>query len=186
MKIRSLCITVCVCIIMSVFCGCSDGNVTTSKSGKTDDAPKKAVSVTMLYNRADTFDPYTAKTELNRNLSLLLYDPLIRLDNEFNVDKCIAESVSLKENICTVKLKNISFTDGTPVTAQDVLYTYSLAKKTGSIYASRFYEISSLVSKDSKTLVFTLKKNDPCFERLLDFPIIKDGSAGKKDSFHPL
>jgi len=49
--------------------------------------------ITLLYSAADTFNPYTAKTDINRQLCKLLYEPLVKLDSEFNPVYSIAKEI---------------------------------------------------------------------------------------------
>ena len=171
-----LCISVC---FFAVSCKKSskDTKDNNSKSSTSDESEE----ISLLYSQTDSFNPYTAKAKLNRQLSLLLYDPLIKYDNEFNPVYCLAENASLDGKTCTVTLKTAYFTDGSPLTAQDVLYSYNIAKKSNTSYASSLYEVAS-VSGDGSTVVFTLSQNDPYFLNLLNFPVIKAGSDGQKNA----
>ena len=99
--------------------------------------------ITLLYSAADGFNPYTVKTEINRNLCKLIYEPLVKLDNEFNPIFSIAENVNLDGKNCIVKIKTVKFSDGTDVTADDVVYSFNLAKNSQSGYASKLYNIGS-------------------------------------------
>ena len=59
----------------------------------------------------------------------------------------------------TVKLrKDITFSDGTPLTADDVVFTYRsvVDKKVNSTIASRFDALADVVAKDPATVEFTL------------------------------
>ena len=64
--------------------------------------------ITLLYSASDTFDPYTAITDTNRQLCKLIYEPLLKLDDEFNAVYSLAERVVLEGKLCTVTLKNCS------------------------------------------------------------------------------
>ena len=78
--------------------------------------------MSLLYSYSDSFNPYLAKTTANRELSGLLYDCLIKTDNQFNVKYVLAETAEVKEKVCTITLQTASFTDGSPLTADDVIY----------------------------------------------------------------
>ena len=137
--------------------------------------------INLLYSAADTFNPYTLKTDVNRQICKLLYEPLVKVDNEFQPVYSLAESVSNKGKTCTVTLRNAKFSDGTAVTASDVKYSYELAKNSNTTYGKKLYEVES-VSVSGNKVVFSLEKTDPYFMNLLDFPIIKSGSDKKTDS----
>ena len=138
--------------------------------------------ITLLYSASDTFDPYTATTDSNRQLCKLIYEPLLKLDDEFNAVYCLAERVELEGRLCTVTLKNRSFSDGSRLTADDVVYSFNLAKKSATEYAYKLYSAESASAQGSNTVVFKLSKADPYFTNLLDFPILKSGSEKQTTS----
>lgn len=176
-----------VCLILSTLmvlslCSCKsvkDDNL--SGGNPIDTTPQKSRELRLLYSASDTLNPYTAQTDLNRKLSLLIFDPLVKLNNNFEAEYIIADSISIENSTCTVKLKSVQFTDGTPLTADDVVYSYNLAKNSASEYAYQLYEVESAYAADSSTVVFKLNRNDIYFERLLTFPIIKSGSDKTTD-----
>ncbi len=138
--------------------------------------------LTMLYSAADTFNPYTAATDINRQLCRLLYEPLLKTDNSYNISYSLAQSAEVKGKECTVTLKSRYFSDGSALTADDVVYSFNLAKKSNTEYAYKLYEALSAAVRDSKTVVIKLDRADPYFANTLDFPIIKKGSDTKTDS----
>ena len=136
----------------------------------------------LAYNPNDSLDPYSAKSKLNRQLTSLLFDPLVKLDSDLNPQLCIARSVKVSDKHCYVDLKDIRFTDGTSLTATDVIDSFSLASKNQTdVYYSQLQNVNECYSSGN-TVVFTLKKDDANFINLLDFPIIKSGSRDRKNS----
>ena len=183
MKFKKVLALLTVVALSVTLCGCkknpqgsSSQSVITEEKGETKDY------ITLLYSMADTFDPYTAKTDINRQLCCLLYEPLIKLDNEFNTVYSVAKSAELSGKECIVKIKDLKFSDGSTVTADDVVYSCKSAMASATVYATKLYEVSSISAQDSKTVVFKLNKQDPYFINLLDFPIIKAGSEKISDS----
>lgn len=138
--------------------------------------------ITLLYSSSDTFNPYTAATDINRQLCRLLYDPLIKLDNKFNVNYSLADKIDINGTTCTVTLKDKIFSDGSPLSAEDVVYSFNLAKKSSTEYAYKLYEAVSASAQGAKTVIFKLNKADPYFANLLDFPILKKNSDNRTDS----
>ncbi len=179
---RILCVLLCAGLLFSV--GCAEKKNTPEKK---ETAPKQTVERTtakkiqLLYSATDTLNPYTALTEVNRELCQLLYEPLISVDNTFEPVHRLAVSAKVKGKQCTVTLRDVSFTDGTSVTAADVIYSARLAEESKTHYADQFYEVSSYTATDDRTVVFRLKQRDPYFVNLLDFPIIKQGSEKRKN-----
>ena len=177
-----------ICVLLSLAllfltCGCAQDEVaadeTTNSSAKPDDK-KSSQTVSLLCSYSDSFNPYLAKTSANRAIASLLYDSLIRTDNNFEPINVLASSVEIVDKTCTVKLKSAIFTDGTSLTADDVVYSYNTAKASAR-YNSNFYEVVSVEAIDSKTIVFNLTQCDPYFANLLTFPIVKSGTSGLTD-----
>lgn len=181
---KIICMFLALCMLL-VFAGCRNVTDTNSSSENIAVAPSQSTedgkAVSLLYSYGDTFNPYTATTAANRQLSRLLYDSLIKTDNNFEAVYVLAESVQTVDKICTVKLRDATFSDGTRVTASDVVYSYNLAKDCAQ-YSHNFYEITSVSTSDSKTVMFNLSQNDPYFVNLLTFPIIKSGTSGVTDA----
>ena len=179
---KIIAVIICFCLMLSV-CGCGQS---TQKSNASEEQLSKPIqkqeskTVSLLCSYTDSFNPYTAKTTANREISLLLYDGLVKVDNNFEAVNVLASSVDIVDKACTVKLKNATFTDGSTVTADDVIYSYKIAKESPR-YSYNFYEIISANAIDSKTVVFNLSQNDPYFMNLLTFPIIKSGTSGLTD-----
>ncbi len=169
-------------VFLFSLCGCKDNEITSSEAPVQQVEKGYKNSMMLLYSASDSFNPYDAKTEINRQLCKLLYEPLIKLDDEFKPHNSIASSVKVSKDVCTVKLNDIKFSDGSRLTSDDVIYSYKLAKDSSSSYKYKLYSVESVYAKDSATVVFELKKRDPYFANVLDFPIIKENSDKKKDS----
>lgn len=184
MKIKKLLCFLTAAVLTLTVCGCRENTADVS-SGISSSSADESVSmrnyITLLYSAADSFNPYTLKTDVNRQLCKLLYEPLVKVSNEFKATKALAKSVVTKGKTCTVTLRSAKFSDGTTVTAEDVKYSYNLAKKSGTTYGKKLYGVSSVSASGSK-IVFKLKTYDPYFENVLDFPIIKRASDKKTDS----
>ena len=173
MKLKKL-----ICVLLSLtlllsFTGCKSGG---KDKDKDDTSDGKGITASLLYCKSDFFNPYTAKTEITRQLAGLVFEPLIKLDNEFNLVNRLAKEIENEENIWKVKLIDAKFSDGTKVTADDVIYSYNLAINSATTHASTLSSVESVAKEDSKTVVFTLKRIDNYFSNLLSFPIIKANS----------
>ncbi|HAJ35425.1 MAG TPA: ABC transporter substrate-binding protein [Chloroflexi bacterium] len=90
-----------------------------------------------------------------------IYEPLLRLDADMNVVPGLAESWSWSEDGKTLTMalrKGVTFHDGTPMTADDVKFTFEriLNEETGAAARSFFTAIESIETPDDATVVFTL------------------------------
>lgn len=180
-KLLSLIIAILICVCFS---SCRDNTdmLSNNESVTSEETKITRDYLTLLYSSSDGFNPYTVKTEINRHLCKLLYEPLVKLDNEFNPINFIAESVEVKDKTCVVSLKDFKFSDGTNLTAIDVVYSFNLAKNSESSYALKLYNAESCSANGDKQVTFKLTKNDIYFANVLNFPIIKSESDKIKDS----
>ncbi len=172
----------CLVLCFSAFTSCrsnSSSNVSSSITISETSSTVSEVEQERIFSLAffsnDSLNPYSATQSTNFYLGSLLYDSLVKVNNDFSVENVMAESVSFEDNICTVTLKKgLKFSDGSEVTAQDVVSSVSSAKSS-SQFSERLDNVSSCKVKDG-AVVFTLKKIDRNFAKNLTFPIIKSGS----------
>ena len=157
------------------------GNSSAGAQGDNQASGVNNAKINIAYNAADSFNPYTCKTVLNRNLSTLIYEPLIKVDSSFNTVNVLASGYSVNGNVLTVSLKNANFSDGSPVLADDVVYSFNLAKASGGVYAAKLTTVESAEIRDNLTVLFKLKNNDRLGINLLTFPVIKMGSDQLKN-----
>ncbi len=185
MKFKQLlCFGMVLCLVVAAV-GCKRGEIATSSDvpqiEKTDEAVSTRDYLTLLYSSADSFNPYTLKTDVNRQIVKLIYEPLVKVNNKFEPVNALASSVEVVDNICTVSIKSAKFSDGSTVTADDVVYSYNLAKESSTVYSTKLYVVNSVEAQNGK-VIFKLTKNDPYFANVLDFPIIKAESDKITDS----
>ncbi len=181
MKKKVLSLIMVLLIALSV-AGCAKSD--TKDTEKTPDENTEQImrgGIQLLASYSDTFNPYTANTDINRKICQLIYEPLVILDDEFKPINCLAASVTVNDKVWTVKLVDALFADGSSVTAEDVIYSYQLAKSSATVYSASFYSVKSVWADDGKTINFELNVLDPYFVNLLTFPIIKKGSDTNAD-----
>ena len=172
--------------LFASLCGCSELAVAPSDEISSNTAElNKSTSdtISLLYSSKDSLDPFTCVTEQNANLSQLIFDPLLIINNQYEIEYRLAESVAVNNSKCTIKLINAKFSDGSSVTANDVVFSFNKAKnsKTTRHSTALKYAISA-IAEDSNTIIIPLKRNDPYFANLLTFPIMKKDSDKLKDT----
>ena len=179
-------ITIFMALIMLVLSGCGSKKQTSSENTKpnisqtssnTEIENKKQLSIACSIT--DSFCPYTAKTLMNRNITTLLYDSLVVLDNNFNPVNVLASDIKTNDKTVTVKLNQVSFSDGSTLTADDVVYCAKKAMKSSTRYEFALEDVESVTAASGDTVVFTLSKSDPYFINQLDFPVYKANSETK-------
>ncbi len=165
-----------------LLCGCGgvldDGS--SSYSDYSDIPVTENYNMHLLYDQTDSFNPYTASSKQNKEICQLLYDSLLTLDSNYMPVMKIASSAIVKDKTCTINLKSIKFSDGSPLTADDVVYSIKAAMSEGSNYQAQLESIASVNAAGITAVSIKLKKDDPYFANLLDFPIIKQNSDTKK------
>lgn len=179
---RLVCIFLCAVITGSILCGCRKTQEITlteeTTVQETTAAPLKEREVTLGYFPGKGFNPYKTSSSLNRNLLTLVYDTLYLSGDAYSVSPLIAASSVPDEKSLTVDLKlGLTFSDGSEITASDVVYSFNLAKKS-SFYSKRLSNFSS-ASASMNAVTFTLKTADIFAESCLTFPIVKTGTGGK-------
>lgn len=74
---------------------------------------------------------------------------------------------------CTIQLRDdVTFSDGTSLSAEDVVYSLEQAKGKGSIYRERLSDVTSITASGSTTVAIEINAADAAFDSLLDIPII--------------
>ncbi len=137
--------------------------------------------MSLFYCANDSINPYLATTDTNRQLCCLLYDPLVRLDADYAPTYVLAKSVVITGTHCVVDLINASFSDGTVLSAEDVVYSLQLAKKSSTRYAQQLADVTTVTAVNATCVSILLSKPNPGFTSMLDFPIIKSHSDTLKD-----
>lgn len=140
-------------------------------------------NLTLIYYPNRSMNPYTATDYTNRVLFPLLYQGLFSVDRDYNVSPILCESyrVSADTKTYTFFPAKAMFSDGTALTAQDVVASLNAAKA-GTYYKGRFQHIKSIQAEGESVVI----KLDTAFENLpllLDIPIVK---ASEVDAANPL
>ncbi len=137
--------------------------------------------MTLPYTADDEFNPYTCKSTLTKNICYLLYDSMIHVNPDFEVEYVIAKSIKVDHTIISVQIRSgIVFSNGDPLTSDDISYSYFLASRKESCYYDQLKNVASCSAK-GMTVTFIMKNEHVNSYRLLDFPIVHyDPKADKK------
>lgn len=191
---KLLCYVLLFIMLLSVFSCCSPNGSSDAAQKDIDESPNNdevasqasddyasPEEFTLPIAINDSLNPYTAQSKQNKQLSGLIYESLVTLDNDFQPKYQLASLISGGKTEYTVLLRSgAKFSNGKNVTASDVVYSYNVAAKTDE-YKGVFDNISA-VGQVNGDVVFVLKEADPYFINLLTFPIIPYESKDKKDS----
>lgn len=191
MRLKKWCgVCVCLLLIASSFSACkSDGGdpSTTapaqSEATNANGAPAATSKTLRLsYSKSDSLNPYFAQSLNNQTLFPLIYNSLFTLDQSYTAQNSLASSFSYNGTALTVQLNSgVKFSDGSTLSATDVVYSFNKAKASPAYKAS----LSTIrtASTSGNTITFTLTGVDLYAQNLLTFPVVKNGSAEKTGDF---
>ncbi|MBL0424932.1 ABC transporter substrate-binding protein [Ramlibacter alkalitolerans] len=127
-------------------------------------------------------DPQYHALTPNIQLSQTLFDPLVCADAEMLPKPCLAESWTAQGNTWTFKLRpNVKFSDGSPFTAADVLFTFDRVPKvpnSPSSYKIYLQQITKVEAVDPLTVRITTEKPYPLLPtNMASLPIMSAKAA---------
>ena len=134
----------------------------------------------------DTINPIISKNKHVQEISKIIFDSLVTLNEDYTKQNSLASEISKIDNLTyVIKLKDdIKWSDGTELKSEDIMYTINLIRSTQSIYSPNVQNIVAIDLLDDKTLRFTLDKEIPFFEYNLTFPIMSANYYKDMDFFN--
>lgn len=134
----------------------------------------ETVQFSLGYDPGASLHPITGDSQVNQDLTGLVYQGLYELDNEFVPQPVLAASGTPGADgySWTFTLKTGAvFSDGTPVTAQHAAASLNAARTSGP-YAARLASITGVAAADEATLTVYLSVPNGNLPALLDVPIV--------------
>ena len=144
-----------------VLTACGGGSYTSNGSGGADASggPKGTVTAGVAYETTDYGPITTSALGMGANWQVL--EGLYRFNMaDYSVSPALAagDPVKVSDTEYEVSLREgAKFSDGTPVTAADVVSSYERATSEKSIYRQFFTFVDSVSAKDDTTVTITLK-----------------------------
>jgi len=133
----------------------------------------------------DGFDPTTG---WGQYATPLFQSTLLKYDEEFNLKNDLAINYSVSEDGLkwTAKLRDsVTFSDGEPLTATDVVFTFTTAKNSASLVD--LTNLKDVQSLDSHTVQFTLHKRNSTFIHFLtSLGIVPEHAYSNSYNEHPI
>lgn len=119
-------------------------------------------------NEPQSIDPQFSRTGPNQMTAMHIFDRLVVTDENLRTTPGLAESWrNLDPKTWEVKLRrNVKFHDGTPFTAEDVVFSFERAPKvpnSPASFADAIKSIAKMQIVDPHTIRFTTKTPDPLF-----------------------
>ncbi|HJT57838.1 MAG TPA: peptide ABC transporter substrate-binding protein [Ktedonobacteraceae bacterium] len=189
---KSTMILLCLLAVLLTACDLFGGNSQPAKPVKAP--PSKQIYIAPLAGISDiqTFDPALAYDASSISAIQMVFTGLVQLDDKLQVHPQLADSWNVSPDglTWTFHLKpHLKFSDGTPLTAHDVIYSIdrALQPATKSTVAPIYLELikdsdkllggtittlinDSLLAPDNNTVVIMTKKKAPYFLTMLTYP----------------
>lgn len=107
-----------------------------------------------------SMDPHAAREDFSLSLLGNVYEGLVRWDKDLKLEPALAESWEpISDTVWRFNLrKGVTFHNGNPFTADDVLFSYERAGSPGSPFAGLLEPIAEVAKVDDHTVDFTLKR----------------------------
>ena len=150
----------------------ADEDLPQSVTDPTEEAAEQ--ELVLVYYPDKTMNPYTCTDFTNRALFSLIYQSLFVVDTDYEVSPMLCTRYTVSEDMRTYVfyVDGATFSDGTPLTIEDV-YESLQAARTSKIYKGRFLHVTSLKLDETGGVIFQLDTAYENFPLLLDIPIVK-------------
>lgn len=181
-RLSALLLAVCLALPLA---GCGEPSPLPSPAPSETPAPSptaapEAARFSLGYDPAASLHPITGTSQVNQELTGLVYQGLYELDNAFAPHPVLAASGAPSEDGYgwTITLQSgVLFSDGTPLTAHHAAASLNAARAAGP-YAGRLAEITGVSAADDATLALTLSAPNGNLPALLDVPIVLEQEEG--------
>ena len=177
------------CLLSLLISGCSymDGEYTPTGDGLSYDDPDSDAAVSpegekeqeliMVCNSTTTMNPFLCTDVTNRTLFSLIYQSLFVTDKDYKTHPMLCGRYTVSDDMkrYTIYLaEGATYSDGTPVTLQDVIASYVTAKA-NNFYKGRFSNIRDIrINDEGDAIIFSLSTAMEDLPILLDIPIVKE------------
>lgn len=169
------------CLVLGL-AGCSEEPAAAPEEPEVTPTPSAAPGqqeFTLPYYPNADLHPILGNNRSNMVLTSLVYQGLFELDNSFTPHGvlCSGHSVSEDGLTWTFTLSEKSFSDGSPVTAADVVFSLELARSS-TLYSGRLSDVQAISAGTDGTVSLTLTQPNEQLPALLDIPVIHDFQDG--------
>jgi peptide/nickel transport system substrate-binding protein len=152
------------------------------------DAPKGGRIVTGEVGGFDSLNPHISKGSTPWQLRFLAYESLMgrNWDEPFTLYGLLAESIEVGENRDWVEFvlrEEAAFSDGTPLTVEDVMWSYETLGTIGHPrYHGAWKKVASMEQTGPRSIRFTFNEDDPEMALLIGMrPILKKAQWDGKE-----
>ena len=161
--------------------GLSWENETQAVATSPTTAEEEEQAIVMAFYPDVSMNPFLCADYTNRTLFSLIYQSLFVTDQNYEVKPILCQRYRVSEDLKTYTIypeTNARFSDGDPLTVNDVLLSLKAAMEDESYYAGRFRHVETINSAADGSVVIQLDTPYEDFTRLLDIPIVKAEETG--------
>lgn len=185
---KKIAIVVCLAMLLGMLVGCvSDKAYVPSGDGLADQTKptqpeqtqpegedQEQSEFTLAYYPKEGFNPYLCTSFNNRMLFSLLYQSLFVMNSSYEVEPQLCSAVTVSEDLSvyTIELEPAVFSDGTPLTAEDVVASLQYARES-DYFRGRFDQISEVTLVNERTIRVASYVSYENLPMLLTIPIVK-------------
>lgn len=194
---KQLLLLLCAAMVLSLFSGCAAEDTPYIPTGDALAAADADVNATqpeeegapqefsLAYYKDRSMNPITCTDFTNRALFSLIYQGLFFVNSKNEAVPILCKNYKYSTDYRTFTfflMDDAKFSDGSPVTVEDVLATYTAALDS-SYYNGRFVHVRELFISDEGGISFKLNNPIEDLPLLLDVPIVK---ASEVEAEHPI
>jgi ABC-type transport system substrate-binding protein len=185
---KRIALLLCLSLVLALFSGCEEqsdephvptGDALVMEGQDPDSVGPQKEEIpqefSLAYYPDRGLNPLTSNDYTNRVLFSLIYQNLFNVKSDYSVEPILCSSYRVSTNYRTWVFfvdPEATFSDGTPLTAEDVLATYLAAKESG-YYSGRFTHVHSMELTEDGGVAFYLTTAYENLPQLLDIPILK-------------
>ena len=175
---------------LALLCSCEqpDPQPTPSETpAPTPTAPPQRAQFSLGYDPAASLHPITGDSQVNQELTGLVYQGLYELDNTFTPRPVLARTATVSGDGLTWTFTLASdavFSDGTPLTAGHAAASLELAR-TAPGYAARLAGVASAAAGEDGAVYVTLTAPNGNLPALLDVPIVLEQGPAEDGTVPP-
>ena len=150
-------------------------------------APPQPARFSLGYDPTVSLHPITGASQVNQELTGLVYQGLYELDNTFAPLPVLAGEAAASEDALTwtfTLAEGAVFSDGTPLSAQHVAASLEQAR-TSALYAGRLKEVASVTAGEDGAVYVTLSAANVNLPALLDIPIVLEQAPAEDGTVPP-
>lgn len=191
---RFFALTLCLCLLLAG-CAGNKGQYTPTGDGLTyeDDytgpqnkpqGEENTQAISLPYYVDRSLNPYLCEDYTNRALLSLLFQSLFVTDRDYVTRPLLCKSYTVTPELKTYTfyLESATFSDGTPLTTEDVIASLNAARAS-NFYAGRFLHITEITPSADGGITINLDTPMEDLPLLLDIPIVKTAEV---DSDRPI